>query len=63
MLACRRDPDPIQVHDGEGAVGVWRSKNIVGFYNKRGAPEQWIKEGKGRVARGDFTPALSQNRT
>jgi hypothetical protein len=25
------------------------SKNIVGFYNKRGTAEQWIKEGKGAI--------------
>jgi Transposase DDE domain group 1 len=25
------------------------SKNIVGFYNKRGTAEQWIKEGKGAL--------------
>jgi Transposase DDE domain group 1 len=25
------------------------SKNVVGFYNKRGTCEQWIKEGKGAV--------------
>jgi Transposase DDE domain group 1 len=25
------------------------SKNVVGFYNKRGTREQWIKEGKGAV--------------
>ena len=25
------------------------SKNVVGFYNKRGTAEQWIKEGKGAI--------------
>jgi hypothetical protein len=25
------------------------SKNVVGFYNKRGTAEQWIKEGKGTI--------------
>jgi len=24
----------------------WKSSNVVKFYNKRGAVEQWIKEGK-----------------
>jgi hypothetical protein len=27
----------------------YSSKNIVGFYNKRGTCEQWIKEGKGAI--------------
>lgn len=27
----------------------YSSKNIVGFYNKRGTAEQWIKEGKGAI--------------
>ena len=27
------------------------SKNVVGFYNKRGTCEQWIKEGKGTIKR------------
>jgi len=27
----------------------WSSDNIVGFYNKRGTAEQWIKEGKNAV--------------
>jgi hypothetical protein len=26
-----------------------KSKNVVGFYNKRGTCEQWIKEGKGAI--------------
>jgi hypothetical protein len=24
----------------------WKSKNVVKFYNKRGAGEQWINEGE-----------------
>ena len=26
-----------------------RAENVVGFYNKRGTCEQWIKEGKGAI--------------
>jgi hypothetical protein len=25
---------------------LWKSSNVVKFYNKRGTAEQWIKEGK-----------------
>jgi DDE family transposase len=27
----------------------YSSKNVAGFYNKRGTAEQWIKEGKGAI--------------
>ena len=27
----------------------WWSKNVVGFYNRRGTAKQWIKEGKNAV--------------
>ena len=27
----------------------YASKNVVGFYNKRGTAEQWIKEGKAAI--------------
>ena len=28
---------------------AWPAENVVGFYNKRGTCEQWIKEGKGAI--------------
>ncbi len=53
----RRVVAKVEWHDGElfPRVGFIvtnlssSSKNIVGFYNKRGTAEQWIKEGKGAI--------------
>jgi len=54
---ARRVVAKIEWHQGEmfPRVGFivtnlsWWSKNVVGFYNKRGTAEQWIKEGKNAV--------------
>jgi hypothetical protein len=53
----RRVVAKVEWHQGElfPRVGFivtnlrWWSKNVVGFYNRRGTAEQWIKEGKNAV--------------
>jgi hypothetical protein len=34
------------------------AENVVAFYNKRGACEQWIKEGKGAIKRTPVVPLV-----